>query len=499
MSLTHLSDEALVASIASVCADERRLLARLIQHLVEVEDRRLHLKAACSSMFDFCVRRLGMSEGGAFRRINAARLVRRFPGLLGAVERGELHLSSLVLLRDHLTEANVEELVAATRGRSKREVEELLARRAPRPDVPSTLRRLPAQGRRASSAAPPSTGADEARGATPTALPLGALAASPVGVLAASPVGSLAASPVGVLAAVPVGSLAAVPVGSLAAVPVGALAAVPVGALAPVPVGALTTSPVGSLATLPALTPSPLPVAPPARARIEPLADARYKLQLTASAALRDKLERARDLMRHRNPGGDLAVVVERALDALLVQLEKERRSRASAAGVRPPSATRAAARSPSAEPASADPASAEPASAKPASAKPASAELVSAEPASVRPRGAGGESASSSRRRQVPRAVRRAVFERDGEQCTFTDATGARCPSRTFLELDHVDSRALGGSDEASNLRVRCRAHNALHAEEVFGRAHVAAHVHFRQRKCRGDAPASAPAPRGT
>jgi hypothetical protein len=123
MSLTHLSDEALVASLASVCADERRLLARLIQHLVEVEDRRLHLKAACSSMFDFCVRRLGMSEGGAFRRLNAARLVRRFPGMVNAIERGELHLSSLVLLRDHLTEANVEALVAATRGKSKREVD----------------------------------------------------------------------------------------------------------------------------------------------------------------------------------------------------------------------------------------------------------------------------------------------------------------------------------------------------------------------------------------
>jgi hypothetical protein len=141
--------------------------------------------------------------------------------------------------------------------------------------------------------------------------------------------------------------------------------------------------------------------------------------------------------------------VVERALDALLAQLEKERLgSRASAAGVRPPSAT--------------------------------------------------PPSARTTRAGRVPRAVRRAVFERDGEQCTFTDATGARCPSRTLLELDHIESRALGGSDEASNLRVRCRAHNALHAEEVFGRAHVAAHIHFRHRKRRGEAPVPvcAPAP---
>jgi hypothetical protein len=155
--------------------------------------------------------------------------------------------------------------------------------------------------------------------------------------------------------------------------------------------------------------------------------------------------------MRHRNPAGDLAVVVERALDALLAQLEKERLGKTARPRSTPPPS--------------------------------ASAPLQSAPPARA-PRAA-----------HVPRAVRRAVFERDGEQCTFTDATGARCPSRTFLELDHVDSRALGGSDEASNLRVRCRAHNALHAEEVFGRAHVAAHVHLRQRKQPGEAPVPAAA----
>jgi hypothetical protein len=42
-------------------------------------------------------------------------------------------------------------------------------------------------------------------------------------------------------------------------------------------------------------------------------------------------------------------------------------------------------------------------------------------------------------------------------------------------------------------NLRVRCRAHNALHADEVFGRAHVAARVRLRQRKRRDEAPAGA------
>ncbi len=52
-----------------------------------------------------------------------------------------------------------------------------------------------------------------------------------------------------------------------------------------------------------------------------------------------------------------------------------------------------------------------------------------------------------------------RAVFERDGERCTFTDAAGNRCPATTWLELDHVIPGARGGTSEAGNLRVRCRA----------------------------------------
>src|SRR5262245_22665147 len=137
MSLTDLSDDALLSGLEAICHESNRLLARMVQYLVEVEQRSLHLKAACSSLFEFCVRRLAMSEGAAFRRITAARLVRRFPSLLERIERGDIHLSALLLLRDHLTEANVDELAWAASRKSKREVEELLATRAPRRDVPA--------------------------------------------------------------------------------------------------------------------------------------------------------------------------------------------------------------------------------------------------------------------------------------------------------------------------------------------------------------------------
>ncbi len=144
MTLTHLSDAELLSSLSVVWVETRRLLGRLLLHLIEVEERRLDLRSACSSLYDFCQRRLGMSESEAVRRIEAARLVRRFPTLLGHIERGEIHMTALLLLRHELTDDNVEELVAAVANKTKREIQELLAARAPKPDVLPTITAMPA-------------------------------------------------------------------------------------------------------------------------------------------------------------------------------------------------------------------------------------------------------------------------------------------------------------------------------------------------------------------
>jgi hypothetical protein len=145
MDLCELSDDDLVTRIEAIHLDGQRLLAKLLLHLVEIENRRLELRQSYSSLFDFCRRKLGMSDSEAYRRITAARLVRRFPPIVAFIERGEIHLSILVLLKHHLTRENFDELMAETRGKSKREVEAILARRAPKPDVPSAIRELPTE------------------------------------------------------------------------------------------------------------------------------------------------------------------------------------------------------------------------------------------------------------------------------------------------------------------------------------------------------------------
>jgi hypothetical protein len=68
--------------------------------------------------------------------------------------------------------------------------------------------------------------------------------------------------------------------------------------------------------------------------------------------------------------------------------------------------------------------------------------------------------------------------------RCTYVSPDGRCCEARAFLELDHADPLALGGSGEAENLRVRCRAHNQLWAEQAYGREHVEGARNFRQKK---------------
>ena len=157
---------------------------------------------------------------------------------------------------------------------------------------------------------------------------------------------------------------------------------------------------------------APGPVA--GRSRVEPLAPRSFAVQFTLSQGAHDKLCHAQELLGHQVPDGDLAVVVERALDSLIERLEKRRFAATSAPRQH-----------------------------------------------SNRP---------NASRRHVPGHVRRAVWERDGGRCTFESGTGHRCPARARLEFDHIEPLARGGEATAENVRLRCRAHNQYTAECVFG-----------------------------
>jgi hypothetical protein len=178
--------------------------------------------------------------------------------------------------------------------------------------------------------------------------------------------------------------------------------------------------------------------------KIEPLAPARHHVHFTASTELRDKIERAIELMRHTNPTGDLAVAVNSAFDALLEKLAKKKLGETT----------------------------------RPRKAKPPIE----------------GAPEPEKRSRHVSHEVRRAVHARDGEQCAYVDPHGNRCPSRSFLQLEHVHPWAKGGESDEANVRYFCAPHNARAAEREFGRAFMEAVKAVKNMRQRKSAKAAAP-----
>ena len=148
-----LSDRELLATTGRLASHERGATADLIIALGEVDTRRLYLGKGFSSLFTFCTGSLYLSEHAAYARIEAARLVRRFPRAVDLLRDGSVNLTTLGLIAPHLTDENSADIFAAIVHKSKREVEQIVAARAPKPAVASVVRRVPA--------APPSPPTDE--------------------------------------------------------------------------------------------------------------------------------------------------------------------------------------------------------------------------------------------------------------------------------------------------------------------------------------------------
>ncbi len=127
----QLSDQDLILQTESLTRDERACTIQILQHLNEIERRKLHLDLGYSSLFDYCVRKLKYSASAAGRRIAAARCVRRFAEVLHLLEARELSLSTLSLIEPILNEENGAFILERVRGASHREVERVVCEYRP--------------------------------------------------------------------------------------------------------------------------------------------------------------------------------------------------------------------------------------------------------------------------------------------------------------------------------------------------------------------------------
>src|SRR5450432_4878531 len=147
----------------------------------------------------------------------------------------------------------------------------------------------------------------------------------------------------------------------------------------------------------------------------------------------KEKLELFKALVSHSVPSGDIATVLERALDLALEQARKQRFAQTN-------------------------------------------------RPRSLRTRTVKRTNVQREPREHIPNAVQREVAARDGLRCTYVSDTGCRCSARAFLQIHHEKPWARGGAPTTENLRLLCASHNRLLAERDFGVAHVAARRAARQ-----------------
>jgi len=349
-----LSDADLLRQVTRLAGREREATVELIAHIAEFDRRKLHLREGYGSLFSYCTGVLHLAEHAAYNRIEAARLSRQCPAVLDLLADGSLNLSTVRLLAPHLRPDNFDAVVDRARGRSKREVEKLVAELAPGPDVEASIRRLPARASEESLSA--SAAAPLPSSETPIARAL-AVSMAPVLTSSEGPPAPLALS-------------------------------------------------VPTVAESRCELPKHRPV-------VAPLAPERYRVQFTVGADTHEKLRKAQDLLRREIPDGDPGAIFDRALTLLLEDVARKKMAM-----------TR-------------------------------------------RPR-RGARSKPGSR--DVPAAVERAVWIRDGGRCAFVAKSGRRCTERVFLEFHHCAPYAMGGEATVENISLRCRAHNKYEAELVFG-----------------------------
>jgi 5-methylcytosine-specific restriction endonuclease McrA len=292
----------LLGEFCKALARDRAGTVDLLVHMSAIEARKLYRERGCGSMYEYCTQVLGMCEATATRRIRAARAARRFPVILPMLADGRLHVSAVSLLAPHLSAANVTSLLAEAAHQSKAQVERLVARRFPKPDVPTVVRPL----------AVAMTAADTAAQVVAN---VGALP-SPVIVVPSHARDSYDST--GPL-------LAGDDKAALHHVVVQVVnTAATQGGADPVPEAMLTNIANAITHTLVRAADAVSASAPSELTRVSPRSEGRFAWQLTADQVMQDLLEEARELIGH-NGGRELPDVLKRSLQVLVESLRKAR------------------------------------------------------------------------------------------------------------------------------------------------------------------------------
>jgi hypothetical protein len=93
--LSKLKNSELHNELQNRVSEERRLTHQILLLIIEIDQRKLYLPMACSSLFDYLVKIIGYAPASAQRRIDAARMMQQVPELGMKIEEGSLKLTQI--------------------------------------------------------------------------------------------------------------------------------------------------------------------------------------------------------------------------------------------------------------------------------------------------------------------------------------------------------------------------------------------------------------------
>lgn len=90
-----MTNQEIEIQFTKLVRDERRITNEILRAINLVEDRKIFLARGYPSLFAWLVKAHGYSESAAYRRIQAARVLREVPEISAKIETGAVNLSTL--------------------------------------------------------------------------------------------------------------------------------------------------------------------------------------------------------------------------------------------------------------------------------------------------------------------------------------------------------------------------------------------------------------------
>lgn len=145
--LISISNDLLHTATLQAASNEKAATLTLLEHLAEIDRRRLYAVRGYASLWEYVYKALNYSEAQASDRVSAMRLMVRVPEVKEELQSGKLTLTTTAKLgaharREQLRPEATVSLLREVVGKPSREVERVLVSRSTEPHKPDRVRAI---------------------------------------------------------------------------------------------------------------------------------------------------------------------------------------------------------------------------------------------------------------------------------------------------------------------------------------------------------------------